>query len=425
MNSLIPLFVIILCQINNSINAFVSPLAASPLKGRKESYTKTISTITESTITSSQRKNNHHRNTVTGGTQLNLIPLSSLTKPNHKSFLSSSDSYRICIDANGYFHTTNNKESNNNDNTTNTKININTTNHESEKQSQDYKLCLAQEDDLPSIASFTIDAFGGADVINLSNDLNSIEKTLIQPGISLLNEYANVVAFTDVLSGLRKRLYGISSSSSSNSSTNDNGGEKNEDEINNEIVKPSIIDDMKSSNLSLKEIEEIASQSSVILVLTKEPSSQDDNDSSRIKDKSDIIATVEIRLQPTDAKIPFTQPWFDKLERKVASLFFSLSNDPNNNQNAQPAIISLQPYLSNLCVDTNYRGRNIGKALCRAVECIVGDTWGYSMIYLHVDLENVAALKLYEKEGYVDVGMRWNPFWAGKAADIGYFVKQL
>lgn len=47
------------------------------------------------------------------------------------------------------------------------------------------------------------------------------------------------------------------------------------------------------------------------------------------------------------------------------------------------------------------------------------------MIYLHVDLDNVSALRLYEKEGYVDVGMRWNPFWAGGASEIGYFVKKL
>ena len=49
----------------------------------------------------------------------------------------------------------------------------------------------------------------------------------------------------------------------------------------------------------------------------------------------------------------------------------------------------------------------------------------FEKIYLHVDLENVAALNLYKSEGYVEVGSRWNPFWAGQAAEIGYYDKQL
>lgn len=84
----------------------------------------------------------------------------------------------------------------------------------------------------------------------------------------------------------------------------------------------------------------------------------------------------------------------------------------------------LQPYLSNLCVDEKYRRRQVGKALVRCLEDIT-TSWGYSKLYLHVDLENEAALKLYQNEGYKDVGKRWKPFWAGRAADVGYFVKPL
>jgi hypothetical protein len=32
-------------------------------------------------------------------------------------------------------------------------------------------------------------------------------------------------------------------------------------------------------------------------------------------------------------------------------------------------------------------------------------------------------MKLYENEGYVDVGRRWNAFWAGE--EISYYVKRL
>jgi ribosomal protein S18 acetylase RimI-like enzyme len=63
--------------------------------------------------------------------------------------------------------------------------------------------------------------------------------------------------------------------------------------------------------------------------------------------------------------------------------------------------------------------------LVRCVEDIAKTSWNYKKMYLHVDLDNTAARKLYEKEGYKDVGQRWKPFWAGKAADIGYFVKKL
>lgn len=85
----------------------------------------------------------------------------------------------------------------------------------------------------------------------------------------------------------------------------------------------------------------------------------------------------------------------------------------------------LQPYLSNLCVQENYRGKGIGKVLVRCVENIAQTTWGCNRMYLHVDEDNVAAVSLYKGEAYRDVGHRWNPIWAGGASDIGYYVKTL
>lgn len=76
-------------------------------------------------------------------------------------------------------------------------------------------------------------------------------------------------------------------------------------------------------------------------------------------------------------------------------------------------------------MDEAYRGKKIGRAMVRCLEDIAASKWGYSELYLHVDGDNPAALKLYKSEGYKDVGKRWNPFWAGKAVDIGYFVKKL
>lgn len=89
------------------------------------------------------------------------------------------------------------------------------------------------------------------------------------------------------------------------------------------------------------------------------------------------------------------------------------------------SVRDFQPYLSNLCVDEHYRGKKLGKALVRCVESIAETSWRFNRVYLHVDEDNVAALSLYRGEGYRDVGHRWNPFWAGRSADIGYYVKTL
>ena len=159
--------------------------------------------------------------------------------------------------------------------------------------------------------------------------------------------------------------------------------------------------------------EKIAETSSLVLALARK------NENANLGG-IDVLATVELRLQPTDAKIPFSYPWLDTLERNIAKQFFPTKDDHPNNNNHQ-----LQPYLSNLCVAENARGRRIGKALVRCVESIAKNSWGFSKLYLHVDLQNVAAYSLYKKEGYQDVGSRWNPFWAGSAADIAYFVKPL
>ena len=52
--------------------------------------------------------------------------------------------------------------------------------------------------------------------------------------------------------------------------------------------------------------EKIAAQSSLILVLVRGTPSKD----------LEVAASVEVRLQPTDAKIPFSEPWLDNLERR-------------------------------------------------------------------------------------------------------------
>ena len=336
---------------------------------------------------------------------LNLVPLSAFTDPSHKTFLTSSDSYRLCIDSNGNLRqdTSDTEEQPQNEN-------------ENDYDDYKYTICTAEEDDLPPIATFIIDAFGGADVITLSNDLtssfNALETSLLKPGINLWNNYANVVAFTDVLSGLRQRIQ-----NRTRTGMNDN--------LDYMIEAPPALVRGERGEYSQKDVDDIAAKSSVVFVIARSKSKSKVMSKSR-SDTNDIevIASVELRLQPTDAKIPFSQPWFDKIERSIAQQFTS-ANDTNMNTDHKSNSKILQPYLSNLCVDHKVRGRGIGKVLCRIIECTVRDSWEMDSIYLHVDLDNTPALNLYKSEGYTDVGARWNPFWAGSSSEIGYFVKNL
>lgn len=305
--------------------------------------------------------NHQHHQPKCGSSSLHLVPIASFTDPVKRTFLDAPDSFRTCIDENGQLRS-------------------------DDDVGTPFVLSIAEEDDLPDISQLTINAFG-ADAITLSKNLSPIEQALISPGVGALNAYSGMVAYTEVLSGLRQRMM-------------------------NNIGKGVDMKDLLAAppvmHINDAEAEDVAAKSSVILALGRKKSGGNDG--------IDAIATVELRLQPTDAKIPISEPWFDKIERSIAKAL---------NMNVQPKDMHLQPYLSNLCVDESVRGRQIGKAMCRCVEKIAKDTWGYEKIYLHVDLENVAALNLYKSEGYEDVGSRWNPFWAGQAAEIGYYYKNL
>jgi ribosomal protein S18 acetylase RimI-like enzyme len=275
------------------------------------------------------------------------------------TFLEKSGRYRCCIDRQGKLDRT------------------------------EYELSLIEESDLVNVARFIVKVFG-ADAINISQNLTSFEKMLMIPTADLVSGYSNIVAFAEVFAGLRSRL----------------ANQLNE-KAPLHFAPPNI------SGLTREEQLREAASSSIVLVLGKvNPPSFDRSDDNH------VIATVELRLQPCDAKIPFSLPWIDRVERKLAS-FLGFFGGQRKVQH------DLQPYLSNLCVDEAYRGMGIGRALVRCVESIAAENWGYSKMFLHVDLDNQAALQLYKTEGYQDVGRRWNPFWAGRSADIGYFVKKI
>jgi ribosomal protein S18 acetylase RimI-like enzyme len=285
-------------------------------------------------------------------TNLGLIPIRNFR--DELTFLSKSDDVRCCLDSDGVFRDPVTGDS--------------------------YELGLIEEQDLVDTSRFIVQTFG-ADAIRLSQDLNSFEEMIMKPAFELINGYSGIVAFAEVLAGLRIRL---------SQRFADRG------------IDPPKLQGLKSREEKIN----VASGSAIVLVLAKSREGSDWH--------IDVIGSMELRLQPCDAKIPFSLPWLDRIERRLGSLT-GLGNNESRD---------LEPYLSNLCVAEDYRGKGIGRALVHCVEDIAASNWGFSRMYLHVDEDNTSALQLYKSEGYKDVGLRWRPFWAGKASDIGYYVKK-
>ncbi|KAL7569309.1 hypothetical protein ACA910_016852 [Epithemia clementina (nom. ined.)] len=281
---------------------------------------------------------------------LRLVPISNFR--DQLTFLSDPDS-RLCFSETGKF---------------------------SREDGHEFELCLAEEADLPDVSKFIVESFG-VDVVTISQDSTSLERLIMKPAVELVNGYSGLIAFAEVLAGLRQRMELRLQSTMDTSAPNLDG-------------------------LSREEKIQISSKTSLVLVLARMRNGEHSG--------IDVIASVELRLEPCDAKIPFSLPWLDLIERHIAS---QVGLTPKNEHD-------LMPYLSSLCVDERYRGQKIGRALVRCVEDIATH-WSFSRLYLHVDSDNIAAYELYKSERYTDVGRRWNPFWAGSAAKIGYFVKNL
>ena len=299
---------------------------------------------------------------------LHLIPLAKFDES--ISFFSEPEDYRCCIDDKGCFSA-----------------------KKDDADTSCYELGMIEEKELPDLCKFVVTTFG-AEAIQLSSDINSFERMLMNPAAEFLNGYSGLVAFAEVFSGTKQRMA---------DRLRDN---------------PSMVDisapDLKG--LSREERIRKAERESLVLVLARPTTDTGDNRST--SNGIEVIASIELRLQPCDAKIPFSIPWLDRVERRIGS-YIGLGNTDEVGSN------DLQPYLSNLCVDEKFRSQKIGRSLVRCVENVAKTSWGYNRMYLHVDEDNLAALKLYKSEGYRDVGHRWNPFWSGGASDIGYYVKSL
>ena len=92
-----------------------------------------------------------------------------------------------------------------------------------------------------------------------------------------------------------------------------------------------VVPDTSSSNISNNKeetisLENIAARSSLILALARPVI---ESSSSKNEGEMEVVASVELRLQPTDAKIPFSQPWLDKFERNLARLISFAKDTPS------------------------------------------------------------------------------------------------
>jgi ribosomal protein S18 acetylase RimI-like enzyme len=302
----------------------------------------------------------------------------------------------------------------------------------SDDENEQFRLYLATDvDDLPPIAKLTIDVFDATAItLSSASSWSAFEKALlgavVEPAIGMYNAWSQSVGYTEVLSGLRRRMR-------NRMADTQNDGKKNDVWLAPLVVPNNDSSNKDTSNESEISLEDIASRSSLILALARNTPSEGE--------EIEVVASVELRLQPTDAKIPFSQPWLDNLERRMVRSLPFLNRKSMTNVTGDEFMASdghtakvetgksnsppLRPYLCNLCVAPNQRKLGIGLALCRIVEAIAQEKWSYCHIYLHVDPTNDAARKLYEREGYVDVGRRWNAIWAGGASEISYYVKRL
>jgi len=96
-----------------------------------------------------------------------------------------------------------------------------------------------------------------------------------------------------------------------------------------------------------------------------------------------IIGLVEVCLEKADGKLTpaLRYPWDTR----------------------KPGID--QPYLCNLCIDTSQRRRGLGTLLCRLAEQMTLDIWRLDNVFLHVEMKNEPAQRLYVGMGYRPVNL--------------------
>jgi [ribosomal protein S18]-alanine N-acetyltransferase len=81
------------------------------------------------------------------------------------------------------------------------------------------------------------------------------------------------------------------------------------------------------------------------------------------------------------------------------------------------AIHEMSGYIQTIEVLPEVRGKGVGRELLKRMEGSALDA-GASVIWLHVDVENAAAIQLYETHGFLRVGSEENYYAPGRPAFI-------
>mmetsp|Transcript_85741 Transcript_85741/g.171630 ORF Transcript_85741/g.171630 Transcript_85741/m.171630 type:complete len:234 (+) Transcript_85741:110-811(+) len=110
-----------------------------------------------------------------------------------------------------------------------------------------------------------------------------------------------------------------------------------------------------------------------------------------------LRGVIEVSMQPKDGERAGMMPASIQAKIKASSP-------------SQP----LRPYISNLVVDSRFRRQGFAKRLVRVCE-ERAVAWGYSECLVHVDVEETAAVALYDKLGYETVkeDPAWMKFFTG------------
>ena len=252
-----------------------------------------------------------------------------------------------------------------------------------------FQLCIAEPHDLPALCFFLLKCFG-ADTISTKHMTNFEETSGVAFLIRGFNKFASVFLFAEVLWGLQLR----------------------------QRQRGRNLDPPSLQGLSYDERVETAMQASLLLVVAR------NHKTKWAVWQPEIIAAVELQLQPSDGKQPYSWPWLDTLERNI------VAQEWLQNLLGYPKDCPLQPYLGSLCVDQEYRNQSLGRTLVTCVEDIASQ-WNYSEMYLHVEMDNPAARRLYESKGYrkadAEGVTRWAPTTKGiqTSTTSNYMVKNL
>lgn len=117
--------------------------------------------------------------------------------------------------------------------------------------------------------------------------------------------------------------------------------------------------------------------------------------------KKHLSAVAEIAAQS------LAEAWSEKafeqeLSNPSATIFVAVSGDETVGFGGVQKVLD-EAYINNIAVKDSFRRKGAGAAI---LDAIVKDCTGCAFVSLEVRVSNIAAIKLYEKSGFVSQGIR-------------------